>query len=218
MTHDVPHGEISTEFHRPPGPLTLVPLPGDRSSVVWVETRGLAKQFLELGAEALAPQLEKNVHAILGHTKVDASSLGMFPLSGLVPKRLGALCVMLIGEAAHVFPPIGAQGLNLGLRDGAVAADVVARMARQPADTVCNAYDKARRVDVVSRTLGVDLMNRSLLSSMLPAQMLRAGGISALRNLSWLRRTAMREGIEPHLGLPPLMRRSDVQSSSASSD
>ena len=89
---------------------------------------------------------------------------------------------MLVGEAAHVLPPIGAQGLNMGLRDGADIADIV-RDAMRGAKTralpsACERFDSARRSDVASRTFAIDMANRSLLSDLLPVQSLRAAGAS----------------------------------------
>jgi 2-octaprenyl-6-methoxyphenol hydroxylase len=104
----------------------------------------------------------------------------------------------LIGEAAHVFPPIGAQGLNLSLRDIQSAVDLAlqARAAQKPL-AVGDAYDRARRADVLSRTAGIDLLNRSLLSGFLPVQMLRAAGLQLLASVPPLRHLLMQEGVAP---------------------
>ena len=109
--------------------------------------------------------------------------------------------IALIGEAAHVLPPIGAQGLNMGLRDAADIADIVrdAMLSGEDpgAPQVLKRYDSARRADVASRTFVIDIANRSLLSDFLPMQTLRAAGLHLIGAWAPLRRMAMREGLAP---------------------
>ena len=117
---------------------------------------------------------------------------------------------MLIGEAAHVIPPIGAQGLNLGLRDAATIAELVVAARRDGgdvgADDLTARYDRMRRADVTSRTLAVDLLNRSLLSDFLPLQGARGLGLFLIDRIGPLRRAVMREGVAPLASQPRLMR------------
>jgi 2-octaprenyl-6-methoxyphenol hydroxylase len=109
--------------------------------------------------------------------------------------------VALAGEAAHVIPPIGAQGLNMGLRDAADIAEIAGKAVaegRDPgASDVLRRYDSTRRPDVLSRTFAIDLANRSLLSDLLPVQSLRAAGLHLIGSFGLLRRIAMREGLAP---------------------
>ncbi len=209
LEHQKPHHFVSTEFHRPPGPFTLVPLPGNRSSLVWVEPRKMAEVLADFDDEALARDIEKISHRILGRVEIDGPR-GLYPLSGLVPRRFAANRVALVGEAAHVVPPIGAQGLNLGLRDAASVAEIVEDALAEGEDPgsarVCRSYDAARRVDVMSRAGAIDLLNRTLLAGFVPAQLMRSAGIAALRTVGPLRRFAMREGVAPGYRLPRLMR------------
>jgi 2-octaprenyl-6-methoxyphenol hydroxylase len=103
---------------------------------------------------------------------------------------------MLVGEAAHLFPPIGAQGLNLGYRDVAALADILAGPIADPGDAASlAAYDRARRVDVLSRTAAVDALNRTLLSDFLPVQALRGLGLFLVDRIPALRHMAMRQGV-----------------------
>jgi 2-octaprenyl-6-methoxyphenol hydroxylase len=106
-----------------------------------------------------------------------------------------------VGEAAHVIPPIGAQGLNMGLRDAADIAGIVRETIASGEDPgapgVLKRYDWARRGDVLSRTFAIDLANRSLLSDFLPVQSLRAAGLHLIGAVGPLRRLAMREGLAP---------------------
>jgi 2-octaprenyl-6-methoxyphenol hydroxylase len=210
LKHTRPHQNVSTEFHRPSGPFTLVPLPGNRSSLVWVETRKMADALSTFDDASLAEEITGLSHRILGRVEIDGPR-GLYPLSGLVARRYASKRVALVGEAAHVVPPIGAQGLNLGLRDAAaiaeIAEDAVAAQSDPGDPRACVAYDTARRVDVLSRAGAIDVLNRTLLADFPLAQMARSAGLSALGTIGPLRRIAMREGVAPVYRLPRLMRR-----------
>jgi 2-octaprenyl-6-methoxyphenol hydroxylase len=206
FTHRLDHGGISTEFHRPTGPFTQVPLPGRRSSLVWVETPEKAELIVDLKPERLERMIEERLHSILGAVTLDGP-VQSFPLKGASAARLTAPRVALVGEAAHVFPPIGAQGLNLGLRDAAAIIEAAEQGRDDPGrPSVLSAYEAARRADVMSRSVGVDLLNRSLLAGLLPTQAARAAGLSALAALPFLRRFAMREGVSPGAGFKGIAR------------
>jgi 2-octaprenyl-6-methoxyphenol hydroxylase len=116
----------------------------------------------------------------------------------------------LVGEAAHVLPPIGAQGLNLGLRDAATIGELVVATRRDGGDVgapdLADRYEGARRADVTSRTLAVDLLNRSLLSDFLPMQGMRGLSLFLMQHVGPLRRAVMREGVAPAAAQPRLMR------------
>ena len=201
FSHVRDHGGSSTEFHTPTGPFTQVPLPGRMSSLVWVETPEAAELIVDLKPERLEELIEEHMHSILGSVKL-VGPVQRFPLSGATATRMTADRVALVGEAAHVFPPIGAQGLNLGLRDAAAIVAAALASRDDPGQPSALArYERARRGDVVSRTLGVDLLNRSLLAGFLPAQAARTFGLSALAAVPLLRRFAMREGVSPGAGI-----------------
>ncbi|HET9413175.1 MAG TPA: FAD-dependent monooxygenase, partial [Pseudolabrys sp.] len=116
LSHSRPHRDTSTEFHTPSGPFTLVPLPGNRSSVVWVLDPAAADELAAFDDLTLAAAIEKASHSILGKLQVEPGR-GIFPLTVSTARRFAVDRIALVGEAAHVLPPIGAQGLNLGLRD-----------------------------------------------------------------------------------------------------
>jgi 2-octaprenyl-6-methoxyphenol hydroxylase len=206
LTHTRPHHDISTEFHTAQGPFTLVPLPGLRSSLVWVVADDEAERLCALAPAALDAEIERRSHSILGKTRVEPGR-GAFPLSIATASRFAANRVALVGEAAHLFPPIGAQGLNLGVRDAVgiaeIASDIHCRGGNL-ADAIAT-YDRRRRSDIASRSIAVDLLNRSLLSDFLPVQGLRGLALYALGRIGPLRRAAMREGVAPRIGLPALM-------------
>ena len=198
--HSRPHRNISTEFHTPQGPCVFVPLPGDRCSVVWVAAPKEAERLIALSDDELSEAAEKQSHSILGRIKVEPGR-HLFPLAIEQPRQFALHRIALVGEAAHVLPPIGAQGLNMGLRDAADIADIVRNAMRSGEDPgapqVLKRYDSARRADVLSRTFAIDIANRSLLNDFLPVQSLRAAGLHLIGSFGPLRRLAMREGLAP---------------------
>jgi 2-octaprenyl-6-methoxyphenol hydroxylase len=209
LSHTRPHENMSTEFHGPQGPFTLVPLPGRKSSLVFVTDPATADSIGELDDSALAGELERRAHSILGKFTLEPGR-GVFALTMQTARQFATSRIALIGEAAHVLPPIGAQGLNLGLRDAATVAEIIvdARRAGQDVggDAMLERYDLARRLDVTSRTLAVDTLNRTLLSDFLPFQAARQLGFFLMQTLGPLRRAAMREGVSPAFSQPRLMR------------
>ena len=200
VSHSRSHRNVSTEFHTPHGPCVFVPLPGDRSSVVWVAAPAEAERLRELSDAELSAAIERQSHFILGRMTVEPGR-NLFPLAIERPKSFGRGRVALVGEAAHVVPPIGAQGLNLGLRDAAdiarLAGEAIAAGHDPGADEVLRRYDRARRPDILSRTFAIDIANRSLLNDFLPLQPVRAVGMHLLGAIGPLRRFAMREGLTP---------------------
>ena len=200
VSHSRPHRNISTEFHTPQGPCVFVPLPGDRSSIVWVAAPKEAERLLALSDDELSEAAETQSHSILGRLRVEPGR-HLFPLAIERPGKFALRRIALVGEAAHVIPPIGAQGLNMGLRDAADIADLVreAMLAGEDPGSpqVMKRYDSTRRADVLSRTFAIDIANRSLLSDFLPVQSLRAAGMHLMGSFGPLRRLAMREGLAP---------------------
>jgi 2-octaprenyl-6-methoxyphenol hydroxylase len=209
LAHARPHQDASTEFHTPQGPFTLVPLPGQRSSLVFVTDPDTAQAVVALDDYALAAELERRSHSILGKLALEPGR-GVFPLSMETARRFASSRVALIGEAAHVLPPIGAQGLNLGLRDAAAVAEIVVDARRAGEDVgaspVLARYDGLRRADVATRGLAVDMLNRTLLSDFLPLQGARQLSFFLLQTIGPLRRAVMREGVAPAFSQPRLMR------------
>lgn len=198
--HSRPHDNVSTEFHTATGPFTQVPLPSNRSSLVWVVKPEEANELTSLTSDELSMRVEHRMQSMLGCVEVE-DNVQAWPLSSMNAKNYGNGRVILIGEAGHGFPPIGAQGLNLSLRDIMVLTDLLGPLSDKPiAADVGNIFDKKRKADVLSRTVSVDLLNRSLLSGFLPVQMVRSAGLHILASLPPLRSLVMREGIEPGRG------------------
>lgn len=198
--HSRPHRNISTEFHTTHGPVVFVPLPGDRSSVVWVAEPKEAERLMALGDDEMSDAAERQAHSILGRMRLEPGR-HRFPLAIEQPRQVAKNRIVLVGEAAHVVPPIGAQGLNLGLRDAADIGDIVRDVLSKGEDPgtahVLSRFEQARHADIVSRTFIIDMANRSLLSDLLPVQSARALGLHLIGAIGPLRRLAMREGLAP---------------------
>lgn len=200
FAHTRDHHDTSTEFHTEYGPFTIVPLQGRRSSLVWVTTPEMAAELLAVDHGELARRVEDRMQSMLGAVTIEVAPQS-WPLSGLVPTSFARNRIFLAGESAHVFPPIGAQGLNLGIRDVETLIETLPEDGSDLGDAnVISAYNRKRSPDILARTGAVDALNRSLLSDFLPVQMVRSGGLELLRVFSPLRSFVMREGLRPGSG------------------
>ena len=214
LGHSFDHENVSSEFHTRQGPCTFVPLPKQdgakfASSLVWLMSPQEAKRRMALPAGELEEEITDAGHFVLGEVKL-LRPLNTYPIHGLAARRLSGTRVVLVGEAAHVLPPIGAQGLNLGFRDAAHLCEVLnadgTPMEDAGAAAVLQSYASKRQMDVSSRTFGVDLLNRALLNHMPHMDFLRGIGITALAGIGPLRRRIMQEGMSPQTGAPLVMR------------
>lgn len=210
FTHALPHVGVSIELHREAGSVTTVPLPDSHaSSLIWLGPAEEIAALMRYDPDAFRDALQERLGGLLGRIS-DIGARAEFPVAGLTASSLAANRTALVGEAAHILPPIGAQGLNLSLRDAASLADCVAAALRRRADPgsedVLNAYKDSRRLDVLTRTVGVDVLSRSLLSGLFPIQAARGVILHGLNALPPLRRMVMRLGLTPPTELPTLMR------------
>lgn len=197
LTLAKPLHNTSVEFHYPNGPFTLVPAGGNRANLVWIDRLDTLKAARSLPAAGFAAALRGKAQGLFGAMAVPTPSV-IFPLSTLSVDRAGAHGLLLIGEAAHAFPPIGAQGLNLGLRDVADLAGALRSSDRTSPDwalRLSQDYANRRAADMGRTGLMVDTLFRSLLAQMLPAQALRAGGLWALKLSPSLRKQAFALGM-----------------------
>jgi 2-octaprenyl-6-methoxyphenol hydroxylase len=187
----------SVEFHYPDGPFTLVPAGERRANLVWIDRRAVLDAARSGPVEALATACaEKAAHLFGEMTPVGPAVV--FPLATLAVASAGARGAVLVGEAAHAFPPIGAQGLNLGLRDVADLSAALAGADRSRpgwAKALSADYARRRAADLARTGAMVDALFRSLLAGMLPAQALRAGGLWALKLVPGLRQQAFALGM-----------------------
>jgi 2-octaprenyl-6-methoxyphenol hydroxylase len=204
--HTKPHGNRSVEFHTRSGPCTLVPLgprggADHRSSLVWLMSKSDAERRRNLDGAALAAEIEREVDSIYDGMRLDGPC-GFFPMMGMTVTRLTAHRIALLGEAAHIFPPLAAQGLNLSLRDIGALVECLKAARSRGSDiglaSTLRSYAQARRPDITLRTSGIDILNRSLLSDFLPVDLLRGLGSLAFATIKPLRRAIILEGILPH--------------------
>lgn len=191
-----PVGGCSVEFHYAEGPFTLVPAGDNRANLVWIDDREVLRAAQAGGKDHLRQVFREKSQRLFGAIEL-LTPAHIFPLSTITVENAGMQGVVLVGEAAHAFPPIGAQGLNLSLRDVADLAAALAASDRTPGWAIRVSDDYARRrAGDLSRTGGmVDALFRSLLADFLPAQAMRAGGLWALKLVPPLRRQAFSLGM-----------------------
>ena len=205
FSHSGPHDGISTEYHKAAGPFTTVPLPDRRSALVWMERPERANQLMAMSDRQLASEIQLGTHGDLGLVS-NVGARRLFAMEGLTARDFARNRIILIGEAGHVVPPIGAQGLNMSLRDAAQAADLMEGEGDPGNAEVLRRYDALRRRDIQPRQQVIDLMNRSLLSGHVLMESGRAIGLSLISQFGPLRRAVMGYGLAPSSGLPRVMR------------
>lgn len=212
LSHSRPHGNVSTEFHTETGPFTLVPLPEMRSSLVCVLDPAQAQELAALDDAALAREIERRAFSILGRMEIEGAR-GVFPLSVETARSFAQERIALVGEAGHILPPIGAQGLNLGIRDAATIAELAADALRRGGDPggedILDDYEDSRGGDVRSRALAVEIFNRSLLTDFLPAHMARGMALGLAARVGAFRRALMHAGLGPQDEAAPRLLRGE---------
>ena len=194
VAHARPHGGVSVEMHHVGGPLTFAPLPGDRSGLVWMNRDAEADRLAALDESAFLDELNRRSQGVYGEITA-AEPRALWPATAQVATALTATRTALVAEAAHAFPPIGAQGFNLSLRDVETLAALCAKAGDPGGRDVLSAYARRRAADILARTAGVDLLNRSVRSDLRPVRDLRRAGLSLLGRAPPLRRLAMRVGM-----------------------
>ena len=199
VNHPIPHANVSTEIHRSGGPFTLVPLP-DRngkpcSAIVWMERGPEALRLAALPvAEFEAAMSERSCHLFGPLTLISRRSV--WPIISQVASRMSGERTALMAEAAHVIPPIGAQGLNMSLADLGTLLDLT---AANPGDIgaapLLESYHRRRHAEVLARVSGIDALNRASMLGAPGLRDLRAGALNALYSLAPVRKTLMRAGL-----------------------
>jgi len=206
--HSRAHRNISTEFHRPGGPLTVVPLPGQTSSLVWMDKIDAIDRIAAADDQTFTSLLEQRLHGMLGGIHRIAARR-QFPLATFMAHRLVTQRVALVGEAGHAFPPIGAQGLNLSFRDVAILADILSKAKQNNRDigtlAILQHYQSQRARDIWIRTWSIDALNRSLLSTWPGLNVLRGGLAHVVHGVPALKRALMQAGLSGTTERPKLM-------------
>lgn len=200
IKHSRPHENISTEFHRPSGPFTLVPLPDNISSVVWVDFDAEVDSFMAMDKASFTQALQDRTEGALG-TVTLAANPQSYPLISLKADRLVAKRTALAAEAAHVIHPLGAQGLNLSLRDIAALAETIIDAVRLGQDygnkTILAHYEKRRRQDMLSRIIGTDGLNKLVSHDIGLLHNIRRMGLKTIGGIPPVKKMTMREGFSP---------------------
>ncbi len=205
FAHSAPHDSVSTEFHKSAGPFTTVPLPGNRSSLVWMDRPKRIEQLKSLSDADLAVEIQLETKGFLGRIS-DVGPRVVFAMRSQHANSYAANRVMLVGEAAHQFPPIGAQGLNVSMRDAAHAADLILHADDAGSDSTMAEYNRLRQADIGPRTTAISVMNASLLSELLPATLARVAALTVATAIPPLRKFVMKHGLTPSLNVPFAMR------------
>ncbi|MFN4099365.1 MAG: UbiH/UbiF family hydroxylase [Pararhodobacter sp.] len=197
VTHPEPHGNVSTEIHRSGGPFTLVPLPDHQgkpcSAVVWMERGPEVERLQSLGRAGFEKAMNDRSCGLFGWLE-QASALTVWPIITQHAERLIGQRTALMAEAAHVVPPIGAQGLNLSLADLTALIDLATPETLGEAGPL-QAYQTRRWPDIQLRLKGVDALNRASMLKAPPLRDARAAALNALYSLSPVRKTLMQLGI-----------------------
>ncbi len=209
IEHDLPHHGIAHQFFMPPGPLAILPLPGNMSSIVWSETHDNARAIHAMSDEDYIQVLRPRFGDFLGNIRLVGKRF-TYPLNLTIAKGFASDHLALIGDAAHGMHPIAGQGLNAGLRDVGALAHVITHAHRRGEDfaseLVLDRYQEWRRFDTATLALTTDLTNK-LFSNDNP--LLRLGrdiGMGVVNAMPGLRRAFIREAAGLNGDLPDLMR------------
>lgn len=198
VLHDRPHEAISTEIHRTGGPLTLVPMPDEdgtpRSSVVWMTPSERSAELDAMDDARLSCEITAETMGVMGALTVTGPR-ARWPIVSQIATRLIARRLALVAEAAHVMPPIGAQGLNTSLHDIETLARTVEGAPDPGEETLLARWERAALPHAWTRVLGVDLLNRAARAEAQPLRDLRRLGLAAISRIGPLRELAVRAGI-----------------------
>jgi 2-octaprenyl-6-methoxyphenol hydroxylase len=209
VRHQRPHNGIAIEHFLPAGPFAILPMTGNRSSIVWTEQAALAPRLVNLSDTTFAAELAARFGDFLGLVE-PIGPRWTYPLSLLLAESYVATRLALIGEAAHTIHPIAGQGLNLGIRDVAALAELVIDARRLGLDigkeTVLLRYQQWRRFDALTLAAVTDGLNRLFSNSLPPVQLARDVGLAAVNRFPPLKRLLMRDAMGILGDLPRLVR------------
>lgn len=198
INHTLPHHNQSHEFHRQGGPLTCVPMPGNQSSLVWVMDKQHAEDVMHYPKQDFEQYLKDQSQAHLGDVTLQ-TGLSTFPLCRMRAKSITAHRCALIAEAAHTISPIGAQGLNLSIRDAESLLKSIMQARKNGLDIGAQSsllpYNKQAVCDIQPRVMAVDALHRSVASPDVIIQNLRSKSLTFVTKQPILRRLLMRAGL-----------------------
>ena len=209
VEHERPHGFIAHEHFLPAGPFAILPIPGNRSSIVWTEHADLAPALMALDDDGFLTELERRFGDFLGRLRV-VGPRWAYPLSLQFAETATARRLALVGDAAHAMHPIAGQGLNMGLRDVAALAEALIDARRLGLDVgdaaVLERYQRWRRFDNTLMLAATDALNRLFSNDFAPLRLARDVGLAVVDRLGPLKRVFMRQAMGLTGELPRLMR------------
>ncbi len=199
VTHPIPHENVSTEIHRSGGPFTLVPLPDydgrPSSAIVWMEDGPEVERLAALPVDAFEAEMNTRSCQLFGPLSL-ASRRTAWPIISQQADRMFSERVALVAEAAHVVPPIGAQGLNMSLGDMRVLLELAEAAPERLGDLqMLQAYHRRRHWEVTARVRGIDVLNRASMMHAQPLRDARAMTLNAIYSLAPVRKTLMQLGL-----------------------
>jgi 2-octaprenyl-6-methoxyphenol hydroxylase len=207
--HERDHGGRAEEHFLPAGPFAILPLKGNRSSIVWTEAKGEAERIVALPDEAFHAELEQRFKLHLGEINA-VGARRLHPLGFFVARSFIAERIALVGDAAHVIHPIAGQGLNMGLKDVAALAEVIVDAARLGLDpgsaTVLERYQRWRRFDTVTMGIATDGLNRLFSNRSDALRLVRDVGLGLVDRVPNLKRLFIREAAGLVGDVPKLLR------------
>ncbi len=209
LRHERPHGGVAVERFFPDGPFAVLPMPGDRSSIVWALEDGLAAAMRELDDTAFAAEVEERFGDRLGAVSVEGPRW-YYPLVLVWSERYTDWRVALVGDTARGIHPISGQGWNLALRDVAAVAETVVERLRLGLDpgepAALESYEAWRRFDSLALVAITDGINRLFANDLLPLRLARNVGLALVERLPPAKRFFMRHAMGMVGDLPRLMR------------
>ena len=198
VQHERPHGGIAVEHFLPAGPFAILPMPGNRSSIVWTEDADLAPHLLALPDAEFAAELRTRFGDFLG-TVEPVGPRWSYPLALMQAEHYAGRRLALVGEAAHVIHPIAGQGLNVGIRDIAALAEIVIDARRLGLDigepSLLERYERWRRADALSLAAVTDGLNRLFSNTIAPVKLARDVGLAMVNRLPPLKRLLMQHAM-----------------------
>ena len=209
IAHEQPHQGIAHQFFIPAGPLAILPLSGNRSSIVWTEGAVRAETVQAMSESDYLDELRPRFGSFLGQVTLAGRRVA-YPLRLSIAERFVADRVALAGDAAHVVHPLAGQGLNAGLKDVAALAEVVTDAARRGEDfgrpEVLKRYEQWRRFDTMALAAATDGFNRLFSNDLALLRGLRDVGLGLTNAIPGLRRAFIREAAGLTGDLPRLSR------------
>jgi 2-octaprenyl-6-methoxyphenol hydroxylase len=209
VAHEKPHHGIAHQFFMPHGPLAILPLPGNRSSIVWSETDARAADCAKMDDETFLQALRPAFGSFLGEIHLEGARF-TYPLNLTIANSFIAPRLALVGDAAHGMHPIAGQGLNAGLRDVAALAETLSEARQRGEDIgseqVLKRYQQWRRFDTATLAIATDTFNKLFSNDNPLLRAARDVGMGVVNAIPALRRGFVREAAGLTGELPRLMR------------